>query len=79
MESYRTLTIPPDLAGIRIDRAIAHLIPEYSRTFIQRLIDTGSILINSRSVDKSHTLVAPYRMLPLLYSFLSSLPMILIG
>lgn len=60
MESYRTLTIPPDLAGIRIDRAIAHLIPEYSRTFIQRLIDTGSILINSRSVDKSHTLVAPY-------------------
>jgi 23S rRNA pseudouridine1911/1915/1917 synthase len=41
---------PPDFAGRRLDAALAALLPQYSRTRIQRWIDEGAVLINGLSV-----------------------------
>ena len=39
------LQISPELAGERLDRALAHLLPECSRTVIQKLIKNGMVEI----------------------------------
>src|SRR5258708_6691549 len=41
-----TLTIPPDLAGLRLDKALATLLPKYSRTQIQKWIKENNVQIN---------------------------------
>jgi 23S rRNA pseudouridine1911/1915/1917 synthase len=41
---------PPDFAGRRLDVALAALLPQYSRTRIQRWIDDGAVLINGLAV-----------------------------
>ena len=38
--------MPPDFAGKRLDQALAQLLPQYSRTRIQRWIEEGAVLIN---------------------------------
>ncbi len=40
------LTLPPALAGRRLDQALAELLPQYSRTRIQRWIDEGAVRVN---------------------------------
>ncbi|HEU4778696.1 MAG TPA: 23S rRNA pseudouridine(1911/1915/1917) synthase RluD [Steroidobacteraceae bacterium] len=40
------LDLPPDFAGRRLDQALAQLLPQYSRTRIQRWIEEGAVLIN---------------------------------
>lgn len=42
----RCLHIGPALAGRRLDQALAELVPEYSRSRLQQLIDQGSVLVN---------------------------------
>jgi len=42
--------LPPDLAGKRLDQALAQLLPQYSRTRIQRWIEEGAVLINGLAV-----------------------------
>lgn len=42
----RCLHIGPELAGRRLDQALAELVPEYSRSRLQQLIDQGSVLVN---------------------------------
>jgi 23S rRNA pseudouridine1911/1915/1917 synthase len=42
--------LPPDLAGRRLDQALAQLLPQYSRTRIQRWIEEGAVLINGLGV-----------------------------
>ena len=44
------LDLPPDLAGRRLDQALAQLLPQYSRTRIQRWIEEGAVLINGLGV-----------------------------
>ena len=39
----RELVIPPELAGERLDRALAALLPDCSRTMIQKLIRNGMV------------------------------------
>ena len=39
----REIVIPPELAGERLDRALAALLPECSRTVIQKLLKSGLI------------------------------------
>ncbi len=39
----RTLTIPTDLHGERLDRALAVLLPEFSRSFSQQLLTEGCV------------------------------------
>ncbi len=66
MESSHIVTIPPSLAGIRIDRAIAELMPTYSRSYIQRLIDSGSVSIDNRVIHKAHSVAAPHSTITIL-------------
>ena len=40
------LELPLDLAGSRLDQALARLLPQYSRTRIQRWIEQGAIKVN---------------------------------
>jgi 23S rRNA pseudouridine1911/1915/1917 synthase len=40
------LTIPPELAGLRLDSALARLMPEHSRTRIKGWIDAGAVKID---------------------------------
>jgi 23S rRNA pseudouridine1911/1915/1917 synthase len=40
------LTLPPDMAGRRLDQALAELLPQYSRTRIQRWIEEGAVRVN---------------------------------
>ena len=40
------IDLPPEFAGKRLDQALAQLLPQYSRTRIQRWIEDGAVLIN---------------------------------
>jgi len=44
--AMRSIEIPEEAAGERLDRAIASLLPEVSRTKIQRLISDGGVLVD---------------------------------
>jgi 23S rRNA pseudouridine1911/1915/1917 synthase len=44
------LELPPEYAGRRLDQALAQLLPQYSRSRIQRWIEEGAVLINGLSV-----------------------------
>jgi len=43
------LTVPDDLAGDRLDAALARLLPQYSRARLQRWIDEGRVLLDGAS------------------------------
>jgi len=40
------IALPPELAGRRLDQALAQLLPQYSRTRIQRWIEDGAVRVN---------------------------------
>jgi 23S rRNA pseudouridine1911/1915/1917 synthase len=42
------LTLPPESAGLRLDQALARLLPDYSRTRIKDWIDAGRVLVDQR-------------------------------
>jgi 23S rRNA pseudouridine1911/1915/1917 synthase len=48
MPKFQThkLALPPELAGRRLDQALAQLLPQYSRTRIQRWIEEGAVRVN---------------------------------
>jgi 23S rRNA pseudouridine1911/1915/1917 synthase len=45
-------TIPAALHGERLDRAIAVLVPEFSRSYLQQLLDAGAVRVLGREVRK---------------------------
>src|SRR5207244_3873066 len=45
--------VPPDLDGERLDRAVAALLPEHSRSFVARLIDDGRVSLAGEPAKKS--------------------------
>ena len=47
------LVIPLDLAGQRLDRALARLLPEESRSRLSRLIDEGHVRVEGRQATAS--------------------------
>jgi 23S rRNA pseudouridine1911/1915/1917 synthase len=47
---------PPDLAGKRLDQALARLLPQYSRSRLQRWIEEGAVLVDGLPV-KARALV----------------------
>ena len=51
-----SLRIPPELEGMRVDRALAALLPEYSRSTIQGWIRTGRVLAGGRPLKASERL-----------------------
>jgi 23S rRNA pseudouridine1911/1915/1917 synthase len=44
--------------GARLDRALARLFPEYSRTFLAKLIDDGRVRVDDNPATKSSTRIA---------------------
>ena len=46
--SALALSIPLEMAGLRLDQALARLLPEESRSRLARLIDEGHVLVDGR-------------------------------
>jgi 23S rRNA pseudouridine1911/1915/1917 synthase len=44
-------TVPPELAGLRLDQALARLFPQYSRTRLQSWLREGAILVDQRAAS----------------------------
>lgn len=40
-----TLAVSPDLAGMRLDAALASMLPEYSRAFLKKLLDRDAVVV----------------------------------
>ena len=53
----RTSHVPVALHGQRFDRALAHMVPEFSRSYLQQLIAQGDALLDGRLVTKPSTKV----------------------
>ncbi len=48
----RTCEVPPDMHGWRIDKALAQLIPEFSRSYLQQLMADAAVQVDGRPVVK---------------------------
>lgn len=48
----RALTFGAALHGQRVDRAVAELVPEFSRSYCQQLIELGAFVLNGKTVVK---------------------------
>jgi 23S rRNA pseudouridine1911/1915/1917 synthase len=48
----RHCSVPADLHGWRIDKVLATLIPEFSRSYLQQLLDDGAVLSGGTTVRK---------------------------
>ena len=55
------IEIPPELDGLRADRALPQLLDEYSRSFVQQLLEEQHILLSDRPLKKSRTVKAGER------------------
>ena len=58
MSPLNRYTVPDELAGIRLDRCLAMLNENWSRSHTRRLIDDGRVSCNDRAA-KPATIVAP--------------------
>ena len=56
-EEVRSSQVPVALHGQRLDRALAQMVPEFSRSYLQQLIEQGDALIDGRVVTKVSTKV----------------------
>lgn len=48
----RQLRLGPPQHGLRLDRALADLVPEFSRSYVQQLIEAGHVSLNGVSARK---------------------------
>src|SRR5205085_159829 len=55
-QGMRRITVPPALAGRRLDQALAELLPEHSRTRLKAWIESGDIRVDGASVQPRHKL-----------------------
>ncbi|MBM7556045.1 RluA family pseudouridine synthase [Halanaerobacter jeridensis] len=56
MSERKTITVNKEVIDQRIDKFLAEQFSDFSRSYIQKLIDEGNILINEEEVKKSYTL-----------------------
>ena len=49
----RDLTVPVTLHGERLDRALAVMVPEFSRSYLQQVIASGLVRANGVAICKS--------------------------
>lgn len=55
----RQVTVPLSAHGERMDRALANTVPEFSRSYLQQLIELGMVYLNGKLMSKtSHRLKA---------------------
>jgi 23S rRNA pseudouridine1911/1915/1917 synthase len=55
------LTVPPDFAGLRFDRALARLVPEHSRSRLKHWIDSGQVTLDGAIVEPNKRLAGGER------------------
>lgn len=48
----RELTVPAELHGVRLDRSLAALVPEFSRSYLSQLLGAGAAQVNGAPVIK---------------------------
>lgn len=53
MNAPRELTVPAEVAGERLDRIVAHLLPDMTRSAVQRLIKDGEVLVDGAQARAS--------------------------
>ena len=51
----RELVVPESLHGARLDKAIAQLLPDFSRARVKRAIELGAVRVNGRRLPKGGT------------------------
>jgi 23S rRNA pseudouridine1911/1915/1917 synthase len=51
----RELLVPESLDGARLDKAVAQLLPDFSRARVKRAIELGAVRVNGRRVPKGGT------------------------
>jgi 23S rRNA pseudouridine1911/1915/1917 synthase len=49
---YRQLNVAVDQHGVRLDKALVDLLPEFSRSYLQQLIVAGQVTRNAVALDK---------------------------
>jgi 23S rRNA pseudouridine1911/1915/1917 synthase len=50
---WRTATIAASQHGARLDRALVDVVPEFSRSYLQQLIEAGHVALNGHGVRKA--------------------------
>lgn len=48
----RTFALPASLHGCRLDKALVTLVPEFSRSYLQQLLEQGAVQVNGAMVAK---------------------------
>ncbi len=48
----RELVVPESLDGSRLDKVVAHLLPDFSRARVKRAIELGAVRVNGRRAPK---------------------------
>lgn len=56
-ESFINLVIPVDLAGMRLDAALAKLLPDYSRSRLSSWIKEGAVSVNGKAAQPKDKLI----------------------
>ena len=49
---WREWVVPQALHGVRLDRALAELVPEFSRSYLQQLIEAGAVMQGAVALRK---------------------------
>ena len=52
-----TLKLTPDYCGMRLDKALSQLLPEYSRSRLQQWIDAGHVTVDGKPVRGKSTML----------------------
>ena len=60
-QSPRELVVPTELAGLRLDQVLAHLLPEHSRSRIKAWIDAGGVSVDGAKLPGKHRLLGAER------------------
>ena len=50
---WRAFVIPAELHGQRLDRALVALVPEFSRSYLQQLVDEGAVRLNGQPASRN--------------------------
>ena len=53
----RQVTVPVEAHGGRLDRALAGIVPEFSRNYLQQLIEAGMVSFKGKTLTKASTKV----------------------
>lgn len=54
---WREVNVPVESHGARLDRALAAIVPEFSRSYLQQLIEAAAVQLNGVTVTKTSTKV----------------------